>query len=221
MNQENPNIDQNDQMEADEWEIDNLPNRLTMFRMLLIPIIIGSLLFNLSELSWVANFKKDLGYLAAWTFVLASVTDFFDGYIARKRGIVTVFGSFLDPIADKFLVVSSLILLQALDRVPVVVVIILVLREMYITSLRLLASDKGLQVPVQNLGKWKTATQMVGIPFLMAFDKPWGIPMPLLGTIFIYIAFLLSLWSAGQYSYGLIKSVKAARMAKRELKAHS
>lgn len=214
--------EQNDQIKADsadesqknwerEWEIDNLPNRLTIFRMLLIPIILSSLMFARMNYDWVHGLKVFLGYVAGWTFVLASITDFFDGYIARKRGIVTVFGSFLDPIADKFLVVSSLILLGELERVPTIVVLILVLREMYITSLRLLASERGLHVPVGKLGKWKTATQMVGIPLLMAYDKPWGIPMPLLGTICIYLASIFSLYSALEYSMGLIKNFKAKK----------
>lgn len=191
-----------------EWEIDNLPNRLTMFRMLLIPVIVASLILH--KLNWAVaeSMQVTLGYIAAWTFVLASITDFFDGYIARKRGIVTVFGSFLDPIADKFLIVSSLILLGELNRIPTLLVLVLVLREMYITSLRLLASERGLAVPVGKLGKWKTATQMVGIPFLMAYDKPWGIPMPLLGNICIYLASLFSLYSALEYSMGLLKKIK-------------
>ncbi|MCP4914806.1 MAG: CDP-diacylglycerol--glycerol-3-phosphate 3-phosphatidyltransferase [Oligoflexia bacterium] len=197
--------------QVDEWEIDNLPNRLTIFRMLLIPVIIGSLFMNMTDYDWIDQYKKMFGYIAAWTFVLASVTDFFDGYFARKRGIVTVFGSFLDPIADKFLVVSSLILLQGLGRIPVLIVIILVLREMYITSLRLLASDRGLTVPVGQLGKWKTAFQMIGIPFLMAYDRPWGIPMPLLGTVFIYLASIISMYSALEYSIGLVRKIQTIR----------
>jgi CDP-diacylglycerol--glycerol-3-phosphate 3-phosphatidyltransferase len=204
--------DQNDQT---EWQIDNLPNRLTMFRILLIPIIISSLFINMSKIPMLVPYEKTLGYLAAWTFVIASITDFFDGYIARKRGIVTVFGSFLDPIADKFLVVSSLIILQGLGRIPVLLVVILVLREIYITALRLLAKERGLHVPVANIGKWKTAFQMIGIPFLMAHDKPWGIPMPLLGISFIYLASLFSLYSAVDYSLNLIKRLKKARSESR------
>lgn len=194
-----------------EWEIDNLPNRLTGFRMLLIPIIITGLILNNTDISWIAPYKLKLGYMAAWTFVLASITDFLDGYIARKRGIVTVFGSFLDPIADKFLVVSSLILLGELHRINSIIVLILVLREMYITSLRLLASERGFIVPVGKLGKWKTATQMVGIPFLMAYDHPWGIPMPFLGTACIYLASIFSIYSALQYSLGLVKKIQDRR----------
>ena len=194
-----------------EWEIDNLPNRLTMFRMLLIPIIVTCLILTKINFEWIAPIKLRLGYLCGWTFVLASVTDFFDGYIARKRGIVTVFGSFLDPIADKFLVVSSLILLGELERIPSIVVLILVLREMYITSLRLLASERGFSIPVGKLGKWKTTMQMIAIPLLMAYDYPWGIPMPLLGTICIYIASIISIYSALEYSLGLLRKIRDKR----------
>jgi CDP-diacylglycerol--glycerol-3-phosphate 3-phosphatidyltransferase len=201
--------------DSTEWQIDNLPNRLTMFRILLIPVIISSLFINLSKVPLLLPYEKTLGYVAAWTFVAASITDFFDGYIARKRGIITVFGSFLDPIADKFLVVSSLIILQGLERIPVILVIILVLREIYITALRLLAKERGLHVPVANIGKWKTAFQMIGIPFLMAYDTPWGIPMPLLGISFIYLASLFSLYSAVDYSLNLIKRLKNARAVSR------
>ena len=198
-----------------EWEIDNLPNRLTMFRVILIPIILLSLFLNLSTSNFVINNIRTLNYIAAWTFVIASITDFFDGYIARKKNIVTVFGSFLDPIADKFLVISSLIMLQALGRVHVLVVLILVLREMYITALRLLAMEKGLSVPVGTLGKWKTATQMVGIPLLMANDIPFGLNMPLIGTVAIYLASIFSLYSALEYSIGLIKKIQKLRLKRK------
>jgi len=198
-----------------EWEIDNLPNRLTMFRVILIPIILLSLFLNLSTSNFVINNIRTLNYVAAWTFVIASITDFFDGYIARKKNIVTVFGSFLDPIADKFLVISSLIMLQALGRVHVLVVLILVLREMYITALRLLAMEKGLSVPVGTLGKWKTATQMVGIPLLMANDIPFGLNMPLIGTVAIYLASIFSLYSALEYSIGLIKKIQKLRLKRK------
>lgn len=204
-----------------EWDIDNLPNRLTMFRVILIPIILISLIivqYQIKIAQDVYFSTKLLNYLAAWTFVGASITDFFDGYIARKRKIVTVFGSFLDPIADKFLVISSLIMLLALNRVHVVIVLILVLREMYITALRLLAMEKGLSVPVGTLGKWKTATQMVGVPLLMANDVPWGIDMPLLGTVAIYLAALFSIYSALEYSLGFIRKVQKLRREHRRKK---
>ena len=190
------------QPNTNEWEIDNLPNRITMFRIVLIPIILLSLYLNSTSPI------KSLNYVAAWTFVLASISDFFDGYFARKRKLVTVFGSFLDPIADKFLVISSLIMLLALHRIHVLVVLILVMRELYITALRLLAVEKGLVVPVGTLGKWKTATQMIGIPLLMANDIPFGLNMPFLGEILLYIATIFSLYSALEYSIGFLKKIK-------------
>lgn len=200
---------------SNEWEIDNLPNRLTMFRVILIPIIILSMYAVQVQYAWAVPHTKLLNYVAAWTFVAASITDFLDGFIARKKNIVTVFGSFLDPIADKFLVISALIMLQSLNRVHVIVVLILVLREMYITALRLLAMEKGISVPVGTLGKWKTATQMVGIPLLMANDIFLGIDMTLIGTIAIYLASIFSLYSAGEYSFGLIVKIQKLRKEKK------
>jgi CDP-diacylglycerol--glycerol-3-phosphate 3-phosphatidyltransferase len=204
---------------SNEWEIDNLPNRLTMFRVVLIPIIIFSMYAVQVQYDWAAAHTKLLNYVAAWTFVAASITDFLDGFIARKKNIVTVFGSFLDPIADKFLVISALIMLQAMNRVHVIVVLILVLREMYITALRLLAMEKGISVPVGTLGKWKTATQMVGIPFLMANDVFLGVDMTMLGTALIYLASIFSLYSAGEYSFGLIRKIQKLRREKRRARS--
>lgn len=203
--------------EQNDLEIDNLPNRLTIFRVLLIPIVIGTLYIAGSDFEFINDEIISLaGWIAAWTFTIASITDFFDGYIARKRGIVTVFGSFIDPIADKFLTVSSLIMLQALGRIPAWIVIVLVLREMYMTSLRLLASNEGIVVPVNNMGKWKTAIQMVGIPMLMCNEKWWFFPFPQMGITFIYIASILSMWSAISYSISMVGKLKADRIAKRE-----
>lgn len=205
----------------DDLEIDNLPNRLTIFRVVLIPVVIALLYLTNSNIEWLMEYKSLIGWVAAWIFALAAVTDFFDGYIARRRNIVTVFGSFLDPIADKFLTVSCLIMLESLGRLPAIIVIILVLREMYMTSLRLLATNEGISVPVNQLGKWKTATMMVGIPFLMA-NENWSLfpdfPLPFFGLMLIYIAAILSLWSSVTYTYNMIQKLKIDRAQKRQQK---
>ncbi len=202
--------------ETDDLEIDNLPNRLTLFRVMLIPLIVGSLLIAGYDIELFQDYKSILGWFAGWIFTVASITDFLDGYIARKKNIVTVFGSFLDPIADKFLVVSSLIMLLYLGRIHAVIVIILVLREMYMTSLRLLANNEGIQVPVNQMGKWKTAIQMIAIPLIMANETIWNFfPMGLVGTIFIYIASALSVVSATIYSLSVIVKLKEHRKQKR------
>ena len=209
-------INTQEQEQSNDLEIDNLPNRITIFRIILIPIVIGSLYIGNSDFSFIDEEMKDLlGWIAGWTFVAASITDFFDGYIARKRNIVTVFGSFIDPIADKFLTVSSLIILQDLGRIPCLLVIILVLREMYMTSLRLLASTEGITVPVNKMGKWKTAMQMMGIPMLMANGDLYFLPLPKIGPILIYIAAIISLWSAITYSISMIQKLKADRLQKK------
>lgn len=192
-------------------EFDNLPNRLTLFRIALIPIVV-SLLF-LADDPWenLVPYRSYLNWGATWLFTIASLTDFLDGYIARKRKIVTVFGSFLDPIADKFLVVSGLITLQAIDRVPAWIVIILVLREMYMTSLRLLANDEGINVPVNSIGKWKTGFQMTAMPMLMCHESWWIFPFPQIGTGLIYVASVLSLYSATVYSIDMLRKLKIKR----------
>ena len=205
-------------MEKNDLEIDNLPNRLTFFRMLMIPVVVLDLYFTKVTPAWLLPYHDWLGWIACWLFIIASITDFFDGYFARKYNIVTVFGSFIDPIADKFLIVSSLIMLLALDRVHSIVVIILVLREMYMTSLRLLALTEDIQVPVSSLGKWKTAFQMVSTPMLMVNKDVWIIPIPLIGTVLMYVAALLSLGSALHYSWDMIKKLRENRAEKKRLK---
>ncbi|MBA2406250.1 MAG: CDP-diacylglycerol--glycerol-3-phosphate 3-phosphatidyltransferase [Bdellovibrionales bacterium] len=205
-------------MEANDLEIDNLPNRITFFRMLMIPVVVLTLYFSEETPAFLLDYQRWLGHLACWIFVVASITDFLDGYIARKRNIVTVFGSFLDPIADKFLVVSSLIMLLAVDRVHPIVVIILVVREMYMTSLRLLALTEGVDVPVSSMGKWKTGTQMVAIPMLMIYDEFLWMDLILIGTILIYISAVLSLWSALIYSLNMIKKLQEKRAEKKRLR---
>ena len=203
------------QNEQHEWKIDTLPNRLTFFRIFLIPIILVSLALNLLDYPVLTKHHHFLGWLAGLTFCVASITDFLDGYIARKKNIITVFGSFLDPIADKFLVISSVIMLQALGRIPVIIVIILVLREVYMVSLRLLASERDLTIPVSILAKWKTAMQMVAIPLLMANDNLFGISFYWVGTTIIYLAAILSVYSASEYSLNLLRKLKKIKKLKK------
>jgi CDP-diacylglycerol--glycerol-3-phosphate 3-phosphatidyltransferase len=157
--------------------------------------------------------NKSYGIIAAIIFIFASITDFLDGYIARKKNLVTMFGSFLDPIADKFLVVSTLIMLLSLQRVPDWVVIVLVLREMYMMSLRLFAVHEGITVHVNDIGKWKTTFQMIAIPMLMVYQK-WGwFDFTLVGLIFIFMATFLSLLSSIVYSFHLGAKIKDKMIA--------
>ena len=110
--------------------------------------------------------------------------------------------------------ISSLILLLALGRIHALIVIILVLREIYITSLRLLAIERGFSIPVRAFGKWKTGLQFVAIPLLMVYEEPYGIPMPLIGRTLLYLASFFGLYSALDYGLDLVKKIKAKKRDK-------
>ena len=189
-------------------ELDTLPNRLTLFRIVLVPITLGALALEQTDFSRASFSHPLFGYIAASIFTIAAITDFLDGFIARRSNSVSSFGSFLDPIADKFLVISSLIVLQSMDRIHVLITVILVLREVYITSLRLLANDRGLTLPVEIFGKWKTVCQMIAIPLLMAHDRIGNFSMPFWGTLLLYISTLLSLYSAFGHSLKILQKIK-------------
>jgi CDP-diacylglycerol--glycerol-3-phosphate 3-phosphatidyltransferase len=157
---------------------------------------------------------------AAWLFVAASVTDYFDGYLARKQKVVTVYGKLMDPLADKFLVVSSLIMLQEMGRIHPVVVMLLICREMAITGLRALASAEGLIISASDSAKWKTATQMTAIPFIMG--RHLGpIPLETTGNVLLYASLGMSLWSAKDYIVGFFRAIRKKRELKSQERKHA
>ena len=131
----------------------NLPNKLTMLRVLLIPVFVVLLLADF----W----GKWLDYLALAVFIIASLTDMLDGMIARKYNLITNFGKFMDPLADKLLVCSAMICLLDLGRIPAWVVIVIIAREFIISGFRLVASDKGVVIAAGYIGKAKTVFQMI------------------------------------------------------------
>lgn len=181
----------------------NAPNLLTLLRIAFVPLIVG-LLF-LHDPTW--------DVVAALLFAAASITDYFDGYLARVQKIETVYGKLMDPLADKFLVVSSLIMLQELGRIHPVVVILLICREIAITGLRALASAEGVIIAASPSAKWKTATQMVAIPFIMG-RALFGIPLYTAGMWLLYVSLGISLWSAKDYVVEFFKGLKEARRQK-------
>jgi CDP-diacylglycerol--glycerol-3-phosphate 3-phosphatidyltransferase len=153
-------------------------------------------------------------------FGLAGLTDFLDGYYARKLKLETVYGKLMDPLADKFLVICTLIMLQHMGRMHPYIVMLLVSRELTITGLRALASAEGVIVAASQGGKWKTATQMAAIPMLMLKDFSTeflgGFPLFEIGVALTYISIGLSLWSAKDYMVGFFKGLKIAHAARRE-----
>lgn len=179
----------------------NAPNLLTLVRILLVPFLVAMLFQRTQE--W------DIA--AALVFAAASITDYFDGYLARRRNQVTVYGKLMDPLADKFLVVSALIMLQHLDRIHPAIVILLICRELAITGLRALASAEGVVIAASASAKWKTATQMVAIPFIMVNPGIFGIPLYTIGQWLLYVSLFISLGSALQYIRDFFRLFHAAR----------
>jgi CDP-diacylglycerol--glycerol-3-phosphate 3-phosphatidyltransferase len=169
----------------------NLPNGLTLSRIFLIPLVLTVLLTKYNVLVAVA------------IFLLASMTDLLDGYLARKRGQVTTLGTLLDPLADKLLICSAFISLVQLQVVPAWVVVIIVGREFAVTGLRSIASAQGFTIDASDLGKLKMASQVATITLLiLGMPMPGGIPHPIihtLGRVSLGLVVIFALLSAADY----------------------
>ena len=169
----------------------NLPNKLTILRVILIPFFVFFLL--------APYFEGYGNYIALVIFIVASLTDFLDGKIARKYNLVTNFGKFMDPLADKLLVCSALICLIALDRIPAWIVIVIISREFIISGFRLIAANNGVVIAASYWGKFKTTFQMlmvIVIIFNINLQLGW---LNILGTILIYVALVLTVVSLIDY----------------------
>ncbi len=180
----------------------NLPNILSILRIILIPVFI--IVF--------ATQSPVSSEWAALIFIIASITDLFDGYIARRWGQVTLFGKFLDPVADKLLVLSALIMLVEFKRVASWIAIVIIGRDLVITGLRAVASSMGIVIAAKEMGKYKTTVQIVAIIFLI-LDYPAplfgkNINLHLWGTVGIWLAAILSLISALDYFLKFGKDLK-------------
>ncbi len=174
----------------------NLPNLLTWLRILFIPLVIG--VFYLPG-GWLTPVQANL--LATALFVVAAVTDWLDGYLARKLNQTSAFGAFLDPVADKLMVAAALIVLVDLDRTHSVIALIIIGREIAISALRewMAKAGKPGSVAVSLIGKLKTAFQMIAISLLLYWEPLAGLPVQLLGHILINLAALLTLVSMFYY----------------------
>ena len=167
----------------------NLPNKLTLFRVILIPFFVFFLL--------APYFEGYGNYIAVAIFIVASITDFLDGKIARKYHLVTNFGKFMDPLADKLLVSSALICLVALNKIPAWIVIVIIAREFIISGFRLVAADNGVVIAASYWGKFKTAFQMVTV-IVLILNIP-GKAFAVIGTLLIYISLVLTVISLIDY----------------------
>ncbi len=166
----------------------NLPNKLTVLRVLLIPFFVAALLWDKGE-------NMTLRYVAAGIFIAASLTDLLDGKIARKYNLVTNFGKFMDPLADKLLVCAALICLIELGDIPAWMVIVIISREFIISGFRLVASDNGVVIAASYWGKFKTVFQMVAVVLLIVkIDE-----LSVVTDIFLWAAVVLTVVSLMDY----------------------
>ena len=167
----------------------NLPNKLTIFRVVLIPFFVFFML--------APNMTGVNNYIAVAIFIIASLTDFFDGKIARKYHLVTNFGKFMDPLADKLLVCSAMICLVQTGKLAAWIVVIIIAREFIISGFRLIASDNGVVIAASYWGKFKTTFQMLKVIVLIL-----DIQMPffeILGVVLTYVALILTVISLIDY----------------------
>ncbi len=178
----------------------NLPNKITFARVFFIPFILVLFYLDRDRGEELNAYSIAIGVL----FILASFTDFVDGYLARKHGIVTTFGKFLDPLADKLLVMAALLMLLDISFIPMWVVFVILARELIVTGLRLVVVGDGAVIAASRLGKYKTATTLVAI-ILLLFHVRFA------GEIMLYIATALTVISGIEY---IIKNIPAVASTK-------
>ena len=179
----------------------NLPNKLTVLRVLMIPFFV---LFMLLDITGAAD-----KWIAVAIFIIASFTDFLDGYIARKYNLVSNFGKFMDPLADKLLVSAAMICLVEMGRLPAWIVIVIISREFIISGFRLIASDNGIVIAASYWGKFKTVFQMAMIIVLICnLGGVFGI----VETILIWVSLILTIVSLVDYIAKNINVLKDGNM---------
>ncbi|MDX8384406.1 MAG: CDP-diacylglycerol--glycerol-3-phosphate 3-phosphatidyltransferase [Ghiorsea sp.] len=175
-----------------------LSNRITVFRIFLVPIFVAAF-FLPQPYSYFST---------AILFAIAGWSDWFDGYLARTRGEETAFGRFLDPVADKLLVTVALIMLVDAGIASAVLVLIIICREIIISALREWLAERSVVVHVSQMGKWKTVIQMCAIEGLLIHETIYGFPFHDAGTVLLWVATLLSVWSGYEYLRGALPEFK-------------
>jgi CDP-diacylglycerol--glycerol-3-phosphate 3-phosphatidyltransferase len=190
-------------------QMTDLPNVVTMGRVLIVPAV----------LYFIDNFSPVRSFIAACLYLIASVGDGLDGYLARSRGQVSVLGKFLDPIADKLMVTAVLVFLVAMGRATAWVVVVLIARDLCITGLRSIASSEGMVIAASPGGKIKTALQLVAISMLLVhFNYPMlglgvSVDYQVAGSVLLYVSLVVSLASGFEYVWGFAKTMGAVRRA--------
>ncbi|AYV71100.1 CDP-diacylglycerol--glycerol-3-phosphate 3-phosphatidyltransferase [Bacillus sp. PK3-056] len=179
----------------------NLPNKITVARILLIPVFLVIMLvdFQWGELTFLGVTLPMTHFIGALIFILASTTDWIDGHFARKYNLVTDLGKFLDPLADKLLVSSALIVLVGLDMAPAWITIVIISREFAVTGLRLILAGGGEVVAANMLGKIKTWAQIVAISALLLHNMIFELISLPFDILALWVALIFTIWSGWDY----------------------
>lgn len=175
--------------------MNNLPNTLTLIRILAVPFIVGLLYFP----------SPTTCFFATLLFIIAVLTDMADGFLARRYNLVTNFGKFLDPLADKILIASVLIMLVELNWIGAWIAIIIIVREILVTGLRAIAADKGHVIAADKFGKMKTIMQCCSLVPLIHHYPIFGLNVASIGYILLLAAVALTVYSGWNYLYGFYK----------------
>lgn len=175
----------------------NWANKITFFRILCVPIVVILLYFP----------NRVSCFLAMLIFILAALSDLLDGFIARRYNLVTNMGKFLDPLADKLLVIAVLLMLSYLGWLEAWIALLIIEREVMVTGLRAIAVEKGIVIAADKYGKLKTIVQIIALCPLILHYTWFGFDPNLLGRVLIYLALILTLFSGGNYVYKFYKSV--------------
>jgi len=177
----------------------NAPNVLTLLRILAIPVVV---LILLPPAGREISFARSVA--AFFLFVVATITDLFDGYIARRYHMVTTLGKLIDPLADKLLVCAAMTMLIPPGRVPAWMAVIVVAREIGVTALRGMASTEGVIISASNLGKMKTLLLDIGVAALILTFPILGIPVHVVGMVFLSAGLVLTAWSGLDYFFRFV-----------------
>lgn len=184
----------------------SLPNLLTMSRIVVIPLLVATFYFESLD-PWIMRWT-------AWAlFTVAGISDFFDGYLARRWNQISALGRFLDPIADKLLVAAILIMLAGFERIaPVsyIPAVIILCREILVSGLREFLAELRVGMPVTKLAKWKTTFQMLALPLLLLGDlNPWGVPTYWAGEVCLWVAAVLTTITGYDYLTAGLRHMRA------------
>jgi CDP-diacylglycerol--glycerol-3-phosphate 3-phosphatidyltransferase len=184
----------------------NLPNYLTLGRILLIPVIM--VILGQIDPGKSTDYNQALGFLASGVFIIAGLSDLVDGYFARKYQINSIFGKYFDPLADKLMVLTVMIMLIPMGRIPAWMVVLFLAREIIVTALRGIATGEGMEFPADEWGKKKTLLQNIALVALMIYYPLWGMSAQRFGWIVLWMALLMAIYSGAHYIWRFSRAIR-------------